>query len=83
MDGRKACYCSSLLVLSLLAVAFGLGTVGVGGWLMDAVANGYSNVDAVNDVLEAEQDGPLDVTNADSGLGLRRTDFPLRIMGTN
>ncbi len=80
MDGRKACYCSSLLVLSLLAVAFGLGTVGVGGWLMDAV-NGYSDEDAVNDVLEAEQDGPLDVTDADSGFRPEKNGFSFENYG--
>ncbi len=81
MGGRKACYCSSLLVLSLLTVAFGLGNITVGSWLTDAVVSEYSDEDESNDVLEAEQDYPLDVTDADSGFSPEKNGFSFENYG--
>ena len=81
MGGRKAYYCSSLLVLSLLAVAFGLGNVAICSWLTDAVVSEYSDEDEVNDVLKAEQDFPLDVTDADSGFSPEKNGFSFENYG--
>lgn len=75
MDGRKACNCCNLLVSSLLAIAFGLGTVAVGGWLMDAAVDGSTDEDLVEDILGVERDFLFDVTNADSGFRPENNGF--------
>jgi hypothetical protein len=75
MDGRKACNCCNLLVSSLLAIAFGLGTVAVGGWLMDAAVNGSTDEDLIEDILGVERDFLFDVTNADSGFRPENNGF--------
>ncbi len=81
MDGRRACYCSGLLVLTLLAAAFGLGNVTVGGGLTDAIANKYSGEDAAEDDLNAEQDFLQDVNDADSGFRPEMNGFSFENYG--